>query len=134
MECVTDRFRLWQEGGRARVMDICGALHHVRVRRTPWQPRVSSAYTLLSSPHFVMVSFPPSWGQSNETSLENIRLTRSRRRIASCRLAIPVGGRHCPRYGSGRISTGPLLSPSRLTALTTSCRKTDRPDYKTESF
>jgi hypothetical protein len=32
---VTDRIRLWQEGSRARVIDICCALHHVRVRMTP---------------------------------------------------------------------------------------------------
>jgi hypothetical protein len=35
---VTDRSRLWQVGGRARVRALCCALHHFRVRLTPWQP------------------------------------------------------------------------------------------------
>ena len=35
---VTDRSRLWNEGSRARVMELCWALHNVRVRLTPWQP------------------------------------------------------------------------------------------------
>jgi hypothetical protein len=30
----------WEGGGRDLVMAICCALHHFRVRRTPWQPMV----------------------------------------------------------------------------------------------
>ena len=37
---VKDRLRLWKEGGRDLVMDICCALHNFRVRLTPWQPMV----------------------------------------------------------------------------------------------
>jgi hypothetical protein len=37
---VKDRMRLWQEGVRDLVMDICCALHNFRVRLTPWQPMV----------------------------------------------------------------------------------------------
>jgi hypothetical protein len=37
---VKDRIRLWKEGVRDLVMDICGALHNFRVRLTPWQPIV----------------------------------------------------------------------------------------------
>jgi len=37
---VTDRIRLWKEGVRDRVMEICGALHNFRVRLTSWQPMV----------------------------------------------------------------------------------------------
>jgi DDE superfamily endonuclease len=37
---VKDRIRLWKEGVRDLVMDICCALHNVRVRLTPWQPMV----------------------------------------------------------------------------------------------
>ena len=37
---VKDRIRLWKEGVRDRVMDICCALHNFRVRLTPWQPIV----------------------------------------------------------------------------------------------
>jgi len=37
---VQDRIRLWQEGIRALVMELCCALHNFRVRLTPWQPIV----------------------------------------------------------------------------------------------
>jgi hypothetical protein len=33
---VKDRIRLWQQGVRDLVMEICCALHHFRVRLTPW--------------------------------------------------------------------------------------------------
>jgi hypothetical protein len=39
---VKDRIRLWKKGVRDLVMDSCGALHHFRVRLTPWQPMVES--------------------------------------------------------------------------------------------
>ena len=37
---VKDRIRLWKEGVRDVVMEICCALHNVRVRLTPWQSMV----------------------------------------------------------------------------------------------
>jgi hypothetical protein len=37
---VKDRLRLWKEGVRDRVMEICCALHNFRVRLSPWQPMV----------------------------------------------------------------------------------------------
>ena len=37
---VKDRLRLWKQGIRDVVMDICCALHNFRVRLTPWQPMV----------------------------------------------------------------------------------------------
>jgi len=37
---VKDRIRLWKDGVRDLVMDICCALHNFRVRLTPWQPMV----------------------------------------------------------------------------------------------
>ena len=37
---VQDRIRLWKEGVRALVMDICCARHNFRVRLLPWQPMV----------------------------------------------------------------------------------------------
>jgi hypothetical protein len=37
---VKDRSRLWQEGGRDLVMDLCCALPHFRGRLIPWQPMV----------------------------------------------------------------------------------------------
>ncbi len=37
---VKDRIRLWTQGVRALVMELCCALHHCRVRLTPWQPMV----------------------------------------------------------------------------------------------
>jgi hypothetical protein len=39
---VHDTSRLRKAGVRARVMEVCGALHNVRVRLTPWQPMVES--------------------------------------------------------------------------------------------
>src|SRR6266487_1481592 len=35
---ATVSIRLWKEGGRDVVMEICCALHNFRVRLTPWQP------------------------------------------------------------------------------------------------
>jgi hypothetical protein len=37
---VKDRMRLWKQGVRDLVMELCCALHHVRVRLTPWQPMI----------------------------------------------------------------------------------------------
>jgi hypothetical protein len=37
---VKDRLRLWKEGIRDLVMEICCALHNFRLRLTPWQPMV----------------------------------------------------------------------------------------------
>ncbi len=37
---VKDRIRLWKEGVRDAVMEICCALHNFRVRLMPWQPMV----------------------------------------------------------------------------------------------
>ena len=37
---VQDRIRLWKAGMRDLVMALCCALHHFRVRLTPWQPMV----------------------------------------------------------------------------------------------
>jgi hypothetical protein len=37
---VKDRIRLWKKGIRDVVMELCCALHNVRVRITPWQPMV----------------------------------------------------------------------------------------------
>jgi hypothetical protein len=37
---VKDRLRLWKEGVRDRVMEICCALHNFRVRLSPWQPMI----------------------------------------------------------------------------------------------
>jgi hypothetical protein len=37
---VKDRLRLWQEGVRDLVMELCCALHNFRVRLTPWQPMI----------------------------------------------------------------------------------------------
>jgi len=34
---VKDRIRLWKEGVRALVMELCCALHNFRVRLIPWQ-------------------------------------------------------------------------------------------------
>jgi hypothetical protein len=34
---VKDRSRLWKEGVRDLVLELCWALHNVRVRLTPWQ-------------------------------------------------------------------------------------------------
>jgi len=35
-----DRIRLWKEGVRDLVMELCCALHNFRVRLTPWLPMV----------------------------------------------------------------------------------------------
>jgi hypothetical protein len=37
---VKDRIRLWKEGVRDVLMEICCALHNFRVRLSPWQPMV----------------------------------------------------------------------------------------------
>jgi hypothetical protein len=37
---VKDRSRLWKQGIRDLVMELCCALHNFRVRLTPWQPMV----------------------------------------------------------------------------------------------
>jgi len=37
---VKDRIRLWKQGIRDLVMEICCALHNFRVRLTPWQPMI----------------------------------------------------------------------------------------------
>jgi hypothetical protein len=35
---VKNRIRLWKNGVRGLVMELCCALHNFRVRLTPWQP------------------------------------------------------------------------------------------------
>jgi len=37
---VKDRLRLWNQGVRDLVMELCCALHNFRVRLTPWQPMI----------------------------------------------------------------------------------------------
>ena len=37
---IKDRSRLWKQGVRDLVMEICCALHNFRVRLTPWQPMI----------------------------------------------------------------------------------------------
>ena len=37
---VKDRIRLWKEGIRDVVMEICCALHNFRVRLSPWLPMI----------------------------------------------------------------------------------------------
>ena len=37
---VTDRMRLWKEGIRDLVMELCCALHNFRVRLNPWLPMI----------------------------------------------------------------------------------------------
>jgi hypothetical protein len=37
---VKDRIRLWKQGVRDLVMELCCALHNFRVRLAPWQPMV----------------------------------------------------------------------------------------------
>jgi hypothetical protein len=39
---VQDRIRLWKPGVRDLMMARCWALHHFRVRLTPWQPMFES--------------------------------------------------------------------------------------------
>ncbi len=35
-----DRLRLWKDGVRDLVMELCCALHNFRVRLTPWQSMI----------------------------------------------------------------------------------------------
>jgi DDE superfamily endonuclease len=37
---VKDRIRLWKQGIRDLVMELCCALHNFRVRLTPWQSMI----------------------------------------------------------------------------------------------
>jgi len=37
---VKDRLRLWKEGVRDLVMELCCALHNFRVRLHPWLPMI----------------------------------------------------------------------------------------------
>ena len=37
---VKDRLRLWKQGSRDLVMELCCALHTFRVRLTPWQSMI----------------------------------------------------------------------------------------------
>jgi DDE superfamily endonuclease len=37
---VKDRIRLWKEGVRDLVIELCCALHNFRVHLGPWQPMV----------------------------------------------------------------------------------------------
>ncbi len=37
---VKDRIRLWKQGVRDLVMELCCALHNFRVRLTPWQAMI----------------------------------------------------------------------------------------------
>jgi hypothetical protein len=37
---VKDRIRLWKDGVRDLLMELCCALHNFRVRLTPWQPMI----------------------------------------------------------------------------------------------
>jgi len=37
---VKDRIRLWKEGVRDLVMELCCALHNCRVRLNPWLPMI----------------------------------------------------------------------------------------------
>src|SRR5467141_2505387 len=37
---VKDRIRLWKQGVRDLVMELCCALHHFRVRLNPWLPMI----------------------------------------------------------------------------------------------
>jgi hypothetical protein len=37
---VQDRIRRWKDGIRDVVMELCCALHHFRVRLTPWQSMI----------------------------------------------------------------------------------------------
>jgi DDE superfamily endonuclease len=39
---VKDRLRLWKQGIRDLVMELCCALHNVRVRLNPWLPMIYS--------------------------------------------------------------------------------------------
>jgi hypothetical protein len=37
---VKDRIRLWKQGVRDLVMELCCALHNFRVRLNPWLPMI----------------------------------------------------------------------------------------------
>jgi hypothetical protein len=37
---MKDRIRLWKQGVRDLVMELCCALHNFRVRLIPWQPMI----------------------------------------------------------------------------------------------
>src|SRR6266446_6887333 len=37
---VKDRIRLWKQGVRDLVMELCCVLHNFRVRLSPWQPMI----------------------------------------------------------------------------------------------
>ena len=37
---VKDRIRLWEQGVRDLVMEVCCALHNFRVRLNPWLPMI----------------------------------------------------------------------------------------------
>ena len=37
---VKDRMRLWKQGVRYLVKELCCALHNFRVRLSPWQPMI----------------------------------------------------------------------------------------------
>ena len=37
---VKERIRLWKQGIRDLVMELCCALHNFQVRLTPWQPMI----------------------------------------------------------------------------------------------
>ena len=39
---VKDRIRLWKDGVRDLVMELCCALHNFRVRLNPWLPMICS--------------------------------------------------------------------------------------------
>ena len=39
---VKHRIRLWKAGVRDLVRELCGALHHFRVRLNPWLPMIYS--------------------------------------------------------------------------------------------
>jgi hypothetical protein len=45
---VKDWIRLWQEGARDLVMELCCARQNFRVRLSPWQPMVESRSPQLS--------------------------------------------------------------------------------------
>ena len=42
---VKDRIHLWKQGVRDLVMELCCALHNVRVRLHPWLAMIESGYT-----------------------------------------------------------------------------------------
>jgi hypothetical protein len=40
LRIVKDQIRLWQQGIRDLVMELCCALHNFRVRLNPWLPMI----------------------------------------------------------------------------------------------